>query len=77
MLVTIVGHFSLRKMARPGAPIVVLHFLAFAMALGTFVYCFLNLPYVDCKNGSIQTGCKTETAAVPVDGVLMYHPTVS
>ena len=72
MFVIIVAHFLLRRAARPGAGIVLLHVLAFAMALGTFVWCFINFPYADCRNGTIVDGCKTEKAAVPIDGVLMY-----
>jgi hypothetical protein len=71
MFVTIASHFLLRRAARPGAAVLVLHVLAFAMALGTFIWCFLHFPYAECRDGTIEEGCKTEKAAVPMDGVLM------
>ena len=71
MFVIIVAHCLLRRSGQPGIAIVLLHVLAFAMALGTFIWCFMNFPYQDCRNGSITDGCGTEKAAVPMDGVLM------
>lgn len=64
-------HFLLRR-GPVAVAIVVLHVLAFAMALATFTWYFLHLPYDECPKGKIEEGCKTEKAAVPMDGVLMY-----
>jgi hypothetical protein len=72
VFVVIVAHFLLRGAGGPHIWIVFLHILAFAMALGTFVYSFLNFPYNDCRNTSGGKGCQIDKAAVPLDGVLMY-----
>ena len=41
------------------------------MALGTFIYSFLNFPYKTCRKSSLK-GCKIDKAVVPLDGILMY-----
>ena len=56
--------------------IVLLHILAMFLAIATFVYCFLEFPYNDCRNSSSK-GCQVDKAAVPMDGVLMYHNPIS
>ena len=70
MFVIIVAHFLLRRAGSPHGGVIFLHILAFAMALGAFIYSFMNFPYKDCDTSS--KGCKIDKAAVPLDGVLMY-----
>lgn len=71
VFVVIVSHFVLHGAARPVAPVLLFHILAMGFAIATFVYCFLNFPYTECKNAG-SGGCNVEKAAVPMDGVLMY-----
>ena len=75
VFVVIVGHFALRRLARPSLAIVLLYILSLLLDIATFVYCFMHFPYDQCRNGSYSSsskGCKVDKAAVPIVGVLMY-----
>jgi len=73
MFVIIVSHFLLHRSARPSFVVLLLHVVAMLFAVATFVYCFLDFPYKECRHSSSK-GCKVDKAAVPMDGVLMYYP---
>jgi putative exporter of polyketide antibiotics len=71
VFVVIFSHFAFHGLARPSFLVVLFHIIAMLFAVATFVYCFLQFPYQECRNSSSQ-GCNVDKVAVPMDGVLMY-----
>jgi len=73
VFVILVSHMVLHGSARPSFLVVLFHILAMLFAVATFVYCFLEFPYQECRNIT-SNGCNVDKVAVPMDGVLMYCP---
>jgi len=73
VFVIIVSHCVLHGLARPSFLVVFFHIIAMLFAVATFVYCFLEFPYAECRNSNSK-GCNIDKVAVPMDGVLMYYP---
>src|SRR5271155_706858 len=71
VFVILLSHMVLHGLARPSFLVLLFHIFSMLFAVATFVYCFLEFPYQECRNSSSEA-CNVDKVAVPMDGVLMY-----